>query len=222
MSSQLPQYSWQSAATELNKKTYVVIVDYYSRYPEVLELKSTTSGAVISTLKSVLSMYVIPQTIRSDSGPHYTSEEFARFASTYGFKRVTSSPHFPQSNGPPERTVQTVKNLLKLSTDPYLALLSYRATLLPWCKLSPGELLMGRQLRTSVPQLSQKQTPQWLHLVGFREANKLFRSKQKRNYDNHHGVRQQSEIPDDSEVWITTDKEPVRIPHQLIHHDPTM
>ena len=28
-----------------------------------------------------------------------------------------------------ERTVQTVKNLLKLSADPYLALLSYHATL---------------------------------------------------------------------------------------------
>ena len=46
LSNQLPQYPWQSTATELDKKTYVVTVDYYSGYPEVLELKSTTSGAV--------------------------------------------------------------------------------------------------------------------------------------------------------------------------------
>ena len=46
--------------------------------------------------------------------------------------------------------------------------------------------------------------------MGFRKADKVFKLKQKRNYDSRYGVRQQLEILDDSEVWITTDKEPVR------------
>ena len=46
--------------------------------------------------------------------------------------------------------VKTVKKLLE---DIYMALLSYRATPLPWCGLSPAELLMGRKIRTDVPQL---------------------------------------------------------------------
>ncbi len=50
------------------------------------------------------------------------------------------------SNGQAERTVQTVKNMLKKSSDPHLALLNYRATPLPWCHRSPAELLMGRAL----------------------------------------------------------------------------
>ncbi|KAJ8369344.1 hypothetical protein SKAU_G00093720 [Synaphobranchus kaupii] len=58
---------------------------------------------------------------------------------------------FPQSNGEAECMVQTVKNLKK-AADPYLALLAYRVTPLQ-NGYSPAELLMGRQLYTTVPTL---------------------------------------------------------------------
>ena len=48
--------------------------------------------------------------------------------------------------------VRTVKSLLKKATDPYLALLAYRATPLA-NGFSPSELLMGRQIRSVVPKL---------------------------------------------------------------------
>ena len=38
------------------------------------------------------------------------------------------------------------------SNDPYLALLTYCAILLPWCNLSPAQLLTGRQLRATLPK----------------------------------------------------------------------
>ncbi len=63
---------------------------------------------------------------------------------------MTSSPHFPQSNGEAERAVPTIKNLPKKSCDPYLALMAYRAAPLA-NGYSPSELLMGRK-----PQLSLK------------------------------------------------------------------
>ena len=67
----------------------------------------------------------------SDIGPHFDSSVMKEFANTYGFQHITSSPHYPQSNGLAERTVKTMKGLLKHTTDPHLALLSYRSTLLP-------------------------------------------------------------------------------------------
>ena len=82
------------------------------------------------------------------------------FSATYEFNHITSSPYYTQSNGLAERTVKTVKNLLSSSSDPFLALLSYRATPLPRCGLSPVELLMGRVIRTDVPQNTSKFHPE--------------------------------------------------------------
>lgn len=99
-----------------------------------------------------------------DNGPQYTSYEMKEFAESYGFTHTTSSPHYPQANGQAERAVKTANSLLEHAPDPYLALLSYRATLLPWCKRSPAELLMGRCLRTDLPQVKDHYIPDWSYL----------------------------------------------------------
>ncbi len=73
------------------------------------------------------------------------------FQKSYGFKHLTSSPRFPQSNGEAERAVQTVKNLLKKAQDPCKALLDYRSTPLEGIGFSPSQLLMSRRLKTTLP-----------------------------------------------------------------------
>ena len=123
---------------------YLITVDYFSRYPEVTQLRTTTSSTVINSLKSIFARHGIPETVRSDNGPQFASSEFDDFARNYQFRHTTSSPHFPSSNGQAERAVKQVKHLLKRADDPFLALLSYRSTPMPWCGKSPAELLMGR------------------------------------------------------------------------------
>lgn len=209
----LPDYPWQMIGTDLfqlGKDHYVLVVDYFSRYPEVLKLSSTTSSAVISALKATFSRYGIPETVRSDNGPQFSSGEFEQFSKSYGFCHATSSPLFPQSNGLVERMVKTVKRLLQQSDDPYLALLNYRSTPLPWCKVSPTELLMGRRVRTTLPQLGEQLKPEWTYLVDFRQKDDRFKRKQKKNFDHHHRVQDLPDIPDDSAVWISSGSTPVR------------
>ena len=68
----------------------------------------------------------------TDNAMQFASAEFKDFAKTYGFRNVTSSPRYPQSNGFVERNVETVKSLLKKAKqdkrDPYLAMFEYRNT----------------------------------------------------------------------------------------------
>ena len=110
-----------------NKKDYLIVADYYCRYFEVCELRSTSSSAVINKTKSFFARHGIPEIVVSDNGPQFIAEEYKNFASSYGFYHDPSSPRYPQSNGFIERVIQTVKNTFakaKLSKeDPYLALL---------------------------------------------------------------------------------------------------
>ena len=164
MTTPLPDYPWQMVGSNLfqiQNSHYLLTVDYFSRYPEVTKLSSTSSTAVISALKTIFARFGIPDTVRSDNGPQFDSAEFAEFAKGYGFSHKTSSPRFPQSNGLVERMVKTVKQLLQQSDDHCLALPNFRSTPLPWCNLSPAELLMGRCLRTKLPQVPQHLTPIW-------------------------------------------------------------
>ena len=203
-----PEYPWQMVATDLfqlNGEQYLLTVDYFSRYPEVAKLTSTTSAAIIRALKEVFSRHGLPEILRSDNGPQYSSTEFSQFATEYSFEHIMSSPRFPQSNGQAERAVQTVKNLLKKAEDPYLALLSYRATPLPWCGFSPAQLCMGRRIRTSIPQVTEQLVPQWDYLEKFTEKNEGFKAKQKQHFDRRHRTRDIPDIPDETDVWIQTE-----------------
>ena len=82
--------------------------------------------------------------------------------------------------------VKTIKFLIGETSDIYLALLSYRATPLPWCRLSPAELLMGRRLRADVPQVSNLLIPDWSHLQGFEAKDREYKQQQMEQYNSRH------------------------------------
>ena len=166
--------------------TYVVIINCFSRYFETIKLKSTTSSSIIEVLKSVFSMYGIPETVISDNGPQYSSYEFGNFASSHKFAMSQAVCSSLRVNGQVERTVQTAKRLLKNAKDPYMALLTYHTTPLTWCNFMPAQLLMGRCLQTTLAQVDERLQPQWKYLEMFRILNKQFKEKQKISFDCRH------------------------------------
>ena len=187
---------------QLKGSVYLVVVDYFSRYIEVKQMTSTTATKVIEALKSVFSRYGIPEVLMSDNGPQFACSEMEDFAAQYKFTHITSSPLYPQSNGLAERSVKTVKGLLRDAEDPYLALLAYRATPLPWCHLSPAELLMGRKIRTVVPQTKEQFKPNWPYLEDFEKTEKLYKQKQKENFDKKKKARPLPPLDYGTSVWV--------------------
>ena len=116
------------------------------------------------TYKSIFARHGIPSVLFSDNGPQFNSTAFKEFSSLYHFQHITSSPRYPQSNGLAELTVKIVKALLTGASDPYLALLCYRAPPLPWCSISPAELLFGCKIATNIPQPDTHLSPDWPYL----------------------------------------------------------
>ena len=67
---ELPDYPWQKIGTDLFQlkgATYLVVVDYFSRFPEVQKLQITTSEGIIRTLKDIFARHGIPKTVVSDN-----------------------------------------------------------------------------------------------------------------------------------------------------------
>ena len=95
----LQDYPWQifiMALFVLIGVNRVVMADYFSRYPEVIKLRPTTSSGVIDAVKRVFSRHGIPETVRCDNGTQFSSGEFSRFAVPYRFKHTTTTPISPK------------------------------------------------------------------------------------------------------------------------------
>ncbi|GFO24240.1 Pol polyprotein [Plakobranchus ocellatus] len=203
-----PSYPWQRLGADLFEwkgRTYLLMVDYFSRWIEIALLNKTTTSSVIEHMKSIFAKFGIPEILISDNGPQFASREFAQFTEVYGILHKTSSPLHPESNGEAERAVRTIKNLLRKASDPYIALLNYRATPLQHGK-SPAELLMGRQLPTKVPVPSDCYKPNWPYLKHFQKSDKQIKLSQKKNYDKRHRAKPLSQLHPGEKVWITTPK----------------
>ncbi len=205
MPTEMPVRPWQTLGADLftlKGKTYILVVDYFSRYVEIALLSPTRSTDVVVHLKSMFSRHGICEVLKSDNGPQFSGSHFKAFAAEYGFVHITSSPKFPQSNGEAERAVQTVKNLLTKASDPYLALLAYRATPLQ-NGYSPAELLMGRRLRTTVPALPTLLNPVLPDYYALEAKERVKRGNDAKSFNKRHGTRNLEPLVPGEDVWIT-------------------
>ena len=142
-----------------DKSTFLIVVDAYSKWLEVIPMTSTTSLKTIEVLRSLFARYGLPEEVVSDNGPQLASEEFSQFMKQNGVKFTRVPPYHPASNGAAERSVQTTKVVLakqvldvktsKLSLEHRLAnfLIMYRSTPHTVTGQSPAQLFLGRQIR---------------------------------------------------------------------------
>ena len=158
--SDMPPHAWHTLGTDLfywNKIDYLVIGDYFSKYLIVRRLPNSSTHMVIKKLGLVFTELGRQFILRSDNGPCYSSREFHNFLSFYQVDHITSSPHYPQSDGFAEALVGIAKKLMEKSVKegkPWnYGLLQYRTTPISSTLPSPLEMLTGRRPCSTLPQL---------------------------------------------------------------------
>ncbi|CAH8614326.1 unnamed protein product [Dicrocoelium dendriticum] len=143
-------------AGPINGRSFLIIVDSYSKWPEVFLMDNTTTNATISKLRQAFSRFGCPETMVTDNGSQFTSAAFKEFCKQCAVQHVRSPPFHPQSNGQAERFVDTFKRALQKSkgegrieevVDRFLFL--YRSTPNPQAPdgVSPAQVMMNRKLR---------------------------------------------------------------------------
>ncbi|XP_053550471.1 uncharacterized protein K02A2.6-like [Bombina bombina] len=151
-------------------RMYLVAVDAHSKWPEVVQMSSTTTQQTIVVLSSMFARFGLPQTLVSDNGPQFISHEFETFLDTNNIKHCKTAPYFPASNGQAERFVQTLKRHLAVSQKSKFNpnslsnfLFNYRNTPHATTGLSPAMLMFGRRLRTPLDKVRPEHPTQELN-----------------------------------------------------------
>lgn len=205
---ELPDRPWQKIGADLltfNSQTFLSIVDYYSRWIEIIHLNKTTANSVVNKCKQLFAVHGIPEILVSDNGPQFQGD-FKEFAEEYDFHHVTSSPVFPQANGAAESSVKIAKKILQ-QNSPDIALLNYRTTPHSSTGVCPSVALMGRMLRTRLPILPVKLVPRSPNDNIIRERDESVKQKFKENYDKHHGTLPLKPLVPGEHVLMKTDSE---------------
>ncbi|XP_041349159.1 uncharacterized protein K02A2.6-like [Gigantopelta aegis] len=132
---------------------FLIMVDGFSKWPEVVQMNKTTSGRTVEVLRTIFARNGLPIQLVSDNGPQFTSEEFATFMKANGVKHVTSAPYHPSTHGLVERFVQSFKMAMRSrnkngSVQKKLSkfLLAYRNASQTTTSEPPAKLFMGRTL----------------------------------------------------------------------------
>ena len=114
----MPESPWLSVAVDLcgpfpTRETLLILVDYYSRFPFVEILKSTTSATIISKSFKIFSVRGLPETLTSDNGGQLTSNEMESFLSISGITHTRTTSFWPQANGQVERIKRVIKKAIQ-------------------------------------------------------------------------------------------------------------
>ena len=137
-----------------------MLTDEYSRYPVTRIVRSTAAVTVIPVIDELLSMFGIPDVLKTDNGPPFNSDDFYKYSKHVGFHHRRITPEWPRANSEVERFMTNINKVVQTALieektwkqELHTFLRSYRATPHTASGRTPYELLFGRSMHVKLPE----------------------------------------------------------------------
>lgn len=146
--------------TPRGNKFVLVVMDYFTKWPELLALTDQSAISVANALVDhVICRFGVPREIHSDQGRNFESELVAEVMDILGCDRTRTTALHPQSDGMVERHNRTILDYLakfvdenQENWDEMLPLfgLAYRSAVQESTGFSPAMMTYGREIRLPV------------------------------------------------------------------------
>ena len=167
-----------------------VVIDAYSRFPEVDIVHSTSASAIIPKLDRIFATHGIPTVIRSDNGSPFTSHEIGEYMRENGIKLQKTTLLWPQANSEAENFMKPLTKAIhsthtenkKWTKHLYQFLLNYRTTPHSTTGFTQAELLFNRKVHNKLPQVTPKHDEKHSQL---KENDQKEELKMKQKADKH-------------------------------------
>lgn len=156
-----PTEPWQRIHIDFAGPIYgyfiFILVDSFTKWVEVIPIKTTTSSWCVQKLQDIFSTFGLPKILISDNGRQFTSQDFESYLSDNGIINRTSAPYHPATNGQAERYVQTIKRALHAMEGERMCFIDKIRTIIMRLRRAPGPnglspymLMFGREIRTKL------------------------------------------------------------------------
>jgi hypothetical protein len=103
--------------TERGHRYILVLVDYATRYPEAVPMKTIEAEAVAEALLGIYSRLGIPKEVLTDQGSQFVSGIMKEVSRLLSIRRLTTTPYHAMCNGLVEKFNGTLKAMLKKMCD---------------------------------------------------------------------------------------------------------
>lgn len=160
----LPEGPWQSLSVDVcgpfpSGEHVIVLVDYYSRYPDVYVVRSLTSASVINCAMASFGRFGVPQQLTTDNATYFTSEEFSDFLRGLAIQHRRVTPLYPSANGEVERFNRSLNKAVNAAAADgkdwrrglHEWLLGYRNSVHRGTGRAPNDLMFNRAVGDVLP-----------------------------------------------------------------------
>ena len=80
-------------AAPIRKQHYLIVVDGFSKWPEVMKCKTPMCNSTIRFLHELFARFCIPDTIVLNNGKQFTAKEFKDFCKAFSIVHITTVPY---------------------------------------------------------------------------------------------------------------------------------